>query len=251
MIFIDNHVHVGWYSDGYHSPEEIIQIALKSGLSEIAVSSTTIEATKCLHKQIVREFKELIKSKKIIIHPILWVRPDMFKGKLNYVLPYFLRSVVKWEGIKLHFEAHPEWSRRKDLVNKAILLSRKIKVPIMLHSGGEHSNASVFEEYIKDNSDVHFVLAHGSPPSEAMFLLNKYANVLIDTASMTNEIIYEFVKSGYSCRMLFGTDTALCSHEEGIDNQIEYVKSKIKYISSISLDCEFMSIMNRCPYVKG
>ena len=50
---IDNHVHVGWYTDGYHSPKEVWQAELDAGIDEIAVSSTSTCAE--LYKLVVRE----------------------------------------------------------------------------------------------------------------------------------------------------------------------------------------------------
>lgn len=32
---IDNHVHVGWYTDGYHSPKEIWQAELEAELMRL------------------------------------------------------------------------------------------------------------------------------------------------------------------------------------------------------------------------
>ena len=37
---IDNHVHVGWYTDSYHSPSEVWQAELEAGIEEIIIVAT-------------------------------------------------------------------------------------------------------------------------------------------------------------------------------------------------------------------
>ena len=53
---IDNHVHMGWYTDGYHSPLEVWQSEQEAGIDEIVVSSTSTCAE--LYKLVVREMRE-------------------------------------------------------------------------------------------------------------------------------------------------------------------------------------------------
>ena len=82
---IDNHVHVGWYTDGYHFPKEVWQAELDAGIDEIAVSSTSTCAE--LYKLVVREMSELIRLGGSSIHPILWLTPKMMKTwGLSYML---------------------------------------------------------------------------------------------------------------------------------------------------------------------
>ena len=39
-MIIDNHVHVGWFTDGYHSPKEIWGSEMAAGVDGMAVAST-------------------------------------------------------------------------------------------------------------------------------------------------------------------------------------------------------------------
>ena len=86
---IDNHVHVGWYTDGYHSPQEIWQAELEAGIEGIVVSSTSICAE--LYKLVVSEMRELIRLGGPRIHPLLWLTPRMMK---TWGIRYMLHSNI-------------------------------------------------------------------------------------------------------------------------------------------------------------
>lgn len=246
-MIIDNHVHVGWFSDGYHSPKEVWYITQSAGIDEIVVSSTTTCAYKCLYKLILREMRELKKLGGSAIHPILWVRPDFLNGRCRYAISQFLRG-LKWEGVKIHYEAHPEWMFRSDLVEKAILLAERLNVPFLIHTGVGKTSAGCFEKFIKRHPNCIFILAHGSPPQEAICLLKKYSNCYVDTACMLKSSMEQFVQAGVGCQLLFGTDMPICSHEIGIDAEIRYIQHKREELASL-VDMEtFKHIMNRCPY---
>ena len=88
----DNHVHIGWYTDGYHSPKEVWQAEQEVGIEEIVVSSTSTCAEK--YKLVVREMRELIRLGGIRIHPILWLTPRMFHSNCRWAIPYMIHSKI-------------------------------------------------------------------------------------------------------------------------------------------------------------
>lgn len=47
---IDNHVHIGWYADGYHYPKSVWMAEIEAGINEIAVSSTSTCAELYRHR---------------------------------------------------------------------------------------------------------------------------------------------------------------------------------------------------------
>lgn len=57
-MIIDNHVHVGWYRDGYHSPKEIWEAETAAGVDEICVSSTSTCAE--LYDIVIEEMIEFL-----------------------------------------------------------------------------------------------------------------------------------------------------------------------------------------------
>ena len=249
-MIVDNHTHVGWFMDGYHSPQEVLYIANNAGISDIVVSSTTVCAYKCMYKDIIREMSLLVSLKSnVSTHPVLWVTPYMFNGKNRYALKKFLNSGIKWCGVKIHYEAHKEWAYRKDLVEDAVCFADDLHLPVMFHTGVGACSSKKFENFIRGHQNTMFVLAHGSPYSDAISLMKDYDNCLVDTSGMVDCIVEKFVDEGMAERIIFGTDMPLAAHIEGIDNTINQIKYKMQHLRSVVGDDSFKKIMSRSPYL--
>ena len=228
-MIIDNHVHVGWFSDRYHSPREVWHSALAAGVDGVAVSSTSTCAE--LYKVVVREMRELVRLGGSRIHPNLWLTPKMLKCR--YALPYMLHSKVAWQGVKLHWEAHPEWGGNKKLLRKALDVARLLGVPVLLHTGEKQvCRAGRFAEMIGENCDLTFVLAHGRPIDEAMDVLRQFGNVYVDTAFMPIADVTKLVDEKMAGRVLFGSDAPInevffpdISTESYVKHQITQLRS--------------------------
>ena len=202
---IDNHVHIGWYTDGYHYPSEVWKVEQDAGIDEIAVSSTSTRAE--LYKLVVREMRELIHLGGSRIHPILWVTPRMMK---TWGLSYMIHSKIEWQGLKMHWEAHREWYYNKKLLHNALEIARWIEVPVLFHTGDfKECKASVFMDICKQYNDLTYVLAHGRPLDEAKNVLEECPNVYVDSAFMPADQVKELADAGYSNRILFGTDVPI------------------------------------------
>lgn len=202
---IDNHVHVGWYSDGYHSPLEVWQAEQETGIEEIVVSSTSTCAE--LYKLVVREMRELLHMGGSRVHPILWITPRMMK---TWGIRYMLHSKIRWEGIKLHWRAHREWFYNRKLLLSALNVARRLHVPVLLHTGdSKECHARVFLDICTSNKDLTFVLAHGWPIDETMEILSCCNNVYVDTAFMPIEDLVALVNNNFTQRILFGTDAPI------------------------------------------
>lgn len=205
-MIIDNHVHVGWFTDGYHAPRDVWYSALAAGVDGMAVASTSTCAE--LYKDVCRELRELIRLGGECIFPILWLTPRMLK--VRYALPYMLHSKIKWCGIKLHFCAHPEWAHNAKLLQKAIDVAQRLHLPVLLHTGNEENCcAGQFRELIYQNPMVTFVLAHGRPIDEAIEIMRECRNVYVDTAFMPMQDLARLNKEGMSDKVLFGTDAPI------------------------------------------
>lgn len=201
----DNHVHVGWYTDGYHSPIEVWQAEQDAGINEIVVSSTSTCAE--LYKLVVREMRELISLGGSRIHPLLWLTPRMMK---TWGIRYMLHSKIRWQGVKMHWEAHHEWYYNRKLTEEALTIVRRLQVPILVHTGEfRECHAKVFQPMCANNPDLTFVLAHGRPLDEAVDVLCQCPNTMVDTAFMTAEDVLHFTTKGFSNRVLFGTDAPI------------------------------------------
>jgi len=201
----DAHVHVGWYLDGYHAPGDVWQSVVAAGIGEIYVSSTSTCAER--YKLVVREMRELRRLGGERIHPLLWLTPRMLR---TWGLRYMLRSKVKWQGVKMHWEAHREWFYNRKLVAQALAVTRQLQVPLLLHTGQfKECHAAVFEPLVAQHGDITFILAHGRPIEETLRLLSRYENVYADTAFMPVGDVLRLVEAGFGSRVLFGTDAPI------------------------------------------
>lgn len=246
-MIIDNHVHVGWFTDGYHTPKEIWNSEMAAGVDGMAVASTSTCAE--LYKDVCRELRELIRFGGEKVHPILWLTPRMMK--LNYPLPYMLHSKIRWQGIKLHFEAHPEWSKNRSLLNKALDVAKRLNVPVLLHTGNhEVSHAGRFKDVIQDKRELTFILAHGRPIEEAIDVLLSCSNTYVDTAFMPISDLKKLVDTGLINQILFGTDAPINKVFFKEIDTTDYIRDSIKLTYKVlgdKADC----IFSRCIYSKS
>lgn len=243
-MLIDNHVHIGWYSDGNHRPLDVWIAEKQSGVSRVVVASTSTCAE--LYHWVVYEMKALLKVGGNDILPILWLTPKMMR---TWALGYILHSDIRWQGIKIHPEAHPEWAHNKKLMKKAVEVARTLGVPILLHTGNfEVSKASNFEYLFRMYPSQQFVLAHGRPADQIPALLRKYSNVAVDTAFMPVEQLKDLLSKGFQDRIYFGTDVPI--NEVYFKNMTtkEYIRSQIEEIISVCGEDNFRTIASHTPY---
>lgn len=243
-MIIDNHVHVGWFTDGYHSPKEVWNSAIAAGINGMVVSSTSTCAE--LYKDVRRELRELKRLGGDRVHPVLWLTPRMLKVK--YALPYMLHSKIKWQGVKIHSEAHPEWAHNKALLDKALNVARNLDVPILVHTGNFSScHAGLFKDVIAENSDLTFVLAHGRPINETIEILQCCHNVYVDTAFMPKEDLYQLAELGLSDKILFGTDVPINTVFFKYISTSDYIRLRTQELHDVLGD-EAEKVFNRCIY---
>ena len=85
-----------------------------------------------------------------------------------------------------------------------------MNVPLLFHTGGrEESDAGSYAEIIRQNQDVRFILAHSRPIEQTLPILQDCPNCYADTAFTPIENVEKMVNSGFSDRILFGTDYPL------------------------------------------
>lgn len=237
-MIIDNHVHMGWFSDGYHSPMEIGRSLKQAGVDSAVISSTSTCAD--LYHNVKTEFFQLFSlfGKENIL-PILWLSPAMLlKG---WPLKKLLKSKVEWRGIKLHYISHPLWSKVPFLVKDALDIARNLgNVPVLIHTGEwENCHAGVFKTLIAANPDLNFVLAHGRPIEETINLMKDHPNVWTDTAFMPIKDVKSLIVQGLSKRILFGSDTPIVKVYYPNISITDYLQQRIKEIMKI--DSSIMS----------
>ena len=241
---IDNHVHIGWYSDGYHCPLDVWKAELDAGIDDIVVSSTSTCAE--LYKLVVREMRALIKIGGPQIHPLLWVTPRMMK---TWGIRYMLHSKIRWQGIKMHWGAHREWFYNDKLVQDVLKLARTNRLPILLHTGGaKECDAIVFKRLCNENDDITFVLAHGRPIDQAIEVLKSCSNSYVDTAFMPQTSINRLVEERLCDRVIFGTDVPINTVLNNVENSSEYIKNCLNQLSEALNHNQFITVTNRIVY---
>ncbi|MCH5347211.1 MAG: amidohydrolase family protein [Muribaculaceae bacterium] len=241
---VDNHVHVGWYSDGYHSPHEVWHALRKAGILKACLSSTSICAE--LYHNVKTEFFQLFAlAGRENIKPILWITPRMIKKK--WPLEYLFNSKIEWYGIKLHYIAHPQFANSNFLETNYILIAKRLgNVPVLLHTGEwDTCRAAVFQQIIVDNPDLTFVLAHGRPIHETIFLMKRYPNVWTDTAFMPIEYVKKLKEEGLTARTMFGSDAPINRIYYPDLSTEEYLKARIAEVKGIAPE-----ILSNCVYDK-
>ena len=236
----DNHVHVGYYSDGYHTPSEIWNAEQAAGVEEFFVSSTSTCAE--MYKLVIKEMRELKQIGGSCIHPVLWITPRMMK---TWGIRYILHSRIRWEGVKLHWQAHREWYYNHKLLHNAIEVARWLEVPVLLHTGQiKECHARVFLDICKKYVDLDFVLAHGRPIDETIDVLSQCSNVRVDTAFMPIEDIKLICDNGFTDRVLFGTDAPInLLYYKDISTK-DYIKVCISQLKSVLSSNDFDTIMS-------
>lgn len=245
MTVFDNHVHVGWYVDGYHSPEDIWEAERSAGVKDIVVSSTSTCAE--LYKLVVKEMQELIRLGGDHVHPLLWLTPRMLK---TWGIRYMLHSKIKWEGIKIHPEAHHAWYDDKSLAVKAARIAGALHVPMLIHTGNfKESEAGNFEYLFHTFPDQQFIMAHGRPFNQASDLLKKYDNCFVDTAFMPAEDLSKLVNEGLLDKIYFGTDAPINRMFYSFPTS-EFISNQLKEIKDKCGDAVFNAITSRTPYHK-
>lgn len=204
MIIHDSHIHIGQFRGLYSTPADVFNFLTLSGVEKFAVSSTSTIDSDC--DFILKEMKEIIKIGGDRIVPVLWINPEWVSdGSISKLL----QSGIKWKCLKIHgFFSH--WEDIPEVLQDVIELAEKMKLPLLLHTGGrEASDAGSYLDIIKNNPKVNFILAHSRPVDQAIQVMKTCPNAWADTAFTPIEDIKEMVMQGLSCRLLWGTDYPL------------------------------------------
>ena len=220
----DHHAHVGWYSDGYHVPQEVWLAERDAGITDVYVSSTSTCVER--YKLVVQEIRQLLRLGGEHVHPVLWLTPRMMK---TWGIRYMLHAKVGWQMVKMHWQLHREWFYNPRLTEQAMAVARKLDVPVLLHTGREKEcRPSAFCTMIQSHPDILFTLAHGRPADETIEVMNACPNTLVDTAFMPVEDVERIAKAGLAGRMRFGTDIPIHRLYYPETSTADYIRSRIE-----------------------
>lgn len=207
-MLVDTHIHVGQFNDLYFAPSTIHELIEQLDVDYYAVSSTT----QCEenYPKVLSEMEELIRldGKKVL--PIMWITPESLQGNIAW----YLESDIKWCMLKIHpFLNQTEWNPEGDLFAEVLDIAKELHLPILIHTGNEKCcKADNYEQAVKNNPDITFILAHGRPIESALRIAATCNNAYIDSAFMSVEHMKMLIESGLSEKLLWGTDICIPKH---------------------------------------
>lgn len=230
-MIVDSHIHLGQFYDIYTTPMELKNFLRSVGVVKCAISSTTICEEN--YEKVIGEIRTFLSMfGETNVSPVLWVTPQMIK---HNVLDLFLDSGIGWRCLKIHPQLHPKgWPAQGKNFRFMLDLSRKMRLPILIHTGAEAScNAEKYLKLIKRNTDIKFILAHGRPLSETVKVLRECPNAFVDTAFMSTDSIVEFCRQGYASRVLWGSDVPIPLYFYGGDKSFDMGAYYISLLSDL------------------
>lgn len=223
-MLIDTHFHVGQFYQCYFAPSTIHELMEQLGIDFYAVSSTT----QCEenYPKVLSEMKELIHLDGSKVLPIMWITPEALQGNIAW----YLESDIKWRMLKIHPFLHKnKWYPNDSLLKEVIDISKELELPILIHTGeDEYCQAGNFENVIADNFNTTFILAHGRPLDQAIMLVKKYKNALVDSAFMPIDDMKRLICEGFSNKLLWGTDMCIPKHFNKHLDMVAYYKAKLQ-----------------------
>lgn len=228
-MLIDTHIHVGQFNDLYFAPSAIHELVEQLGVDYYAVSSTT----QCEenYPKVLSEMEELIRldGKKVL--PIMWITPEALQGNIAL----YLESDIKWRMLKIHpFLNQTEWNPEGELFAEVLDIAKELRLPLLIHTGeSDCCKASLYEQTIKDNPDITFILAHGRPIQFALHIAASYENAYVDSAFMPIEHMKMFIEYGFSEKLLWGTDMCIPKHFNRNKDMVTYYKSKLQAFQDV------------------
>ena len=194
------------------------------GVERFACSSTTI--CEGNYEKVLSEMSELVHISENRVFPVLWILPQMLSddGLLR-----FINSGIPWRMLKIHPQLHPlSWQCGSRNLQKVVRLDKHLNLPLLIHTGESPGcYPSLFERAIRYNPSVTFILAHGRPLDETISLMQKYPNVLTDTAFMPVEHIAKLCHFGLAHRVLWGTDVPIQRYYSRKEDIVVYYKKRL------------------------
>lgn len=191
---IDAHLHIG-SSPGFKphttkSTERILD-TIDSGLVSVLCAG---------------EHKQTFANQDIINfhhrHPqqiwgCLWINPQ--KKWQNQPL-----NDPAFKAIKLHPDEN-QYSPTTEILEQVFVKAQQLGKPIFIHTSVK-SNPSLFENLLKDFSEVKVILSHMKPFSESTKLAKKYNQVYLDTAYCPVAEVARAVSTCGANKVIFGSD---------------------------------------------
>ena len=148
--------------------------------------------------------KTILRIANFDIAPTLWISSDMIKKEK---LSAFTSSNIKWRCVKIHPILDKNYWLSDNNIDIAVNIAKQFECPILIHTGEtENCYPEQYENIIRYNKDIHFILAHGRPIKQSKKILMENSNALVDTAFMPLKDILLLCSEGLSHKTLWGSD---------------------------------------------
>lgn len=235
---IDSHIHIGQFNDLYIEPLTIHNLMAELNVEYYAVSSTTICEEN--YPKVIDELQELICLDKDKVLPVMWITPDGLNGNIAW----YLETSIKWKCLKIHPFLHPDiWTNAHGKICEVVDIAKELNIPILIHTGNESScQSNKFEATIADNPDTIFILAHGRPLNQAIRIVKQYVNAFADTAFMPITHIKNFIESGLSHKLLWGTDMCIPKYFYPSYDMVKYYQRRLAELADICSSKQYQQI---------
>ncbi len=237
-MLIDIHIHVGQFNCLYFAPSAIKELMEHLEVGFYAVSSTT----QCEenYPKVMSEIHELTKLDGQRVLPTMWITPTSLKGNIAW----YLESDIKWRMLKIHpYLNQNEWIYEHGLIEEVIDIARELKLPLLIHTGNENCcQANLFENTIKENKDITFILAHGRPHKDAIQFASKYEKAYVDSAFMPIEDMKAFCDAGLSHKLLWGTDMCIPQYFYPEEDMVTYYKRKLDAFRNVCSEDQYNNV---------
>lgn len=251
MKIHDSHLHIGNISDSEMvTPHEVREFLNRMGVQGGLAMPVALRGggdNVELHQQLYKEAQEEGLEVALYVNKeMLAASPDL---SAYWNFPF--------KAIKIHPDAVRFTDEELEAVCSAAY--HDYFVPLMIHTGAdEWCRAGRFESLIKSCHDVGetVILCHARPAEEAFALLEKYANVWIDTAHLPLEELMTRLTPKVGRRCLFGSDIPTNRWFPHLGDEIEWYKHQLEVISQLSEkiigeNFEFlMEDVRRCVRIK-
>lgn len=198
MKIIDNHLHIGNFSDTERvTPEQVKEDLARFGVTGGLVMPFAMRGggdNWAVHEQL---YRTALDSGFDIA---LYVNTDMLQ--LSEDLSLYLHFPFK--ALKIH----PDAITFSDYdIHRICEIASTLKLPVMIHTGADDCcRSGRFEQFIQQYRNLKFVLCHARPAEEAFQMLKHFENVWIDTAFLSFVDLKSNLSPEIWDRILFGTD---------------------------------------------
>lgn len=241
MVVIDSHIHLGMFEGQYFGAEKVLSEMDRNGIDKAVVSSVELSGK---NDEIYEEVK---KAKGRFTG---FVRVDPKEGEIAVKEIEMRVKKQGFKGIKLH-PMFQSFSMISEVVFPIYEVAKKLKVPVILHSGAEiYNTPSQFALAAEIYPKVTFIMSHMGQyllVEEAILVAKRRENIILDATATGFSVSYikKAVKAIGAERIINGSDIPFLNQRFGFE-KLELVglaEDELRLIKGDTME----SILKRVP----